>query len=227
MASSLPQYEDRTSIDHDFLDVLAVFLPAPADKLTPGFYTLYRSYYLRTWEGLYAIPISEISLLGRVNSTHIKYIVYQARSLGKWCTRPQLRSAIRQSDLFRGRTDEQVNRMIDLALRLWLAILVRDLVYAPHCSVQWNDEVTLGNLITSQFAVPRNANTVTQRVDGMTMVRLRRYSGIQVEWTDNLREHLSFNVSARRVKIFRLKFYINQMLVIRFRQQQSSFAKLQ
>lgn len=47
--------------------------------------------------------------------------------------------------------------------------------------------------------------------DNFTMVKLKRYSDIKVDWTDDLSEHLSLDRDDRILKVFLLKHYVNEL----------------
>jgi hypothetical protein len=112
-------------------------------------------------------------------------------------------------------TEDSINRTIDLSLRLWLVINVRDDDFTPGIrSIQWDDSPSLQAFIASQFPKPRLFKELSEKMfdfvlpDNFTIVKLKRYSGIKIDWTYDLSEHLDFDKDHRILKVFPLKSYM-------------------
>jgi hypothetical protein len=105
-------------------------------------------------------------------------------------------------------------RSIELALRLCLTINVQsaDVTLGPTKSnaipIQWEDEIALDQLVRAQFPPSQYAaeSSKEYRIDpGFTAPFLAGISGIRIEWTDNLAEHLWYNRNRRAVKVYEHK----------------------
>lgn len=95
---------------------------------------------------------------------------------------------------------------------------IRDKEYAPGAhSIQWNDGLLLQTFIAQQFPKPSILRDLNERMfdfvlpDNFTMVKLKRYSDIKVDWTDDLSEHLNLDRDDRILKVFPLKHYVNEL----------------
>lgn len=157
---------------------------------------------------------------GPVTEEHVRIIVktISAAELAFPCHRTILRKALGKNSYFEHHSEESLNRTIDLALRLWLVLNIRDNEYAPGAhSIQWNDDVSLQTFIVQQFPNPRMIRDLSERMfdfvlpDNFTMVKLKRYSGIKVHWTYDLSEHLDLDKDHRILKVFPLKYYVNEL----------------
>jgi hypothetical protein len=129
-----------------------------------------------------------------------------------------LREALAKDSHFERHSEESLNRTIDLALRLWLVLNIRDDEYAPGAhSIQWEDGTSLQSFISQQFPKPRMLRDLSERMfdfvlpDNFTIVKLKRYSGIKVHWTYDLSEHLDLDKDHRILKVFPLKHYVNEL----------------
>jgi hypothetical protein len=135
---------------------------------------------------------------------------------GSACYRKDLRSALAQEGAFQSHSEDSLNRTIDLALRLWLAINIRDDEYCPAVrSAQWDDHTSLEHFIVAQFPRPRLIKELNEKMSdyvlpgNFTMVKLKHWSAIKVDWTYDLSEHLDFDKDVRILKVFPLKGYVN------------------
>jgi len=134
------------------------------------------------------------------------------------CQREILREALRKNPNFEHHSEDSLNKTIDLASRLWLILNSRDDEYAPGAhSIQWDDGTSLQTFISQQFPKPRILRDLSERMfdfvlpDNFTMVKLKRYSGIKVHWTYDLSGHLDLDKDHRILKVFPLKFYVNEL----------------
>jgi hypothetical protein len=199
---------------------LATFLNTSEYEITVERFAAYQSYYNQTWESLgHGFP-PEAESMAPVSDEHIRIIVALISStiLKAPCERETLREAFTKDPHFENHSEESLNRTIDLALRLWLVLNIRDDEYAPGAhSIQWDDGISLQTFIAQQFPKPRMLRDLSERMfdfvlpDNFTMVKLKRYSGIKVDWTYDLSEHLDLDKDHRILKIFPLKFYVNEL----------------
>ena len=104
--------------------------------------------------------------------------------------------------------------MIDLALRLWLVLYIRDGFAHAAKSIRWDDMTSLQELISGQFRKPRLLSVLSEKMfdivlpDHFNALNLRRYSGIKVKLTSSLNEHLELDRERSKLKIFPLKYYL-------------------
>jgi hypothetical protein len=154
-----------------------------------------------------------------VGDEHIRTIVdLISREVlhGKPCQREVLRDTLAKQQQFKHHSMESLDHTIHLALRIWLVLNMRDEDYAPGVhSTQWDDSKSLQTFVADQFPKPRLFKDLSEKMfdfvlpDVFTMVKLKRYSGIKVDWTYDLSEHLDFNKDHRILKVFPLKYYVN------------------
>ncbi|KAG9232461.1 hypothetical protein BJ875DRAFT_380632 [Amylocarpus encephaloides] len=133
------------------------------------------------------------------------------------CYRPTLRDALLKDPHFSPVPEgkpESLNRTIDLALRLWLVLYIRDGFAHAAKSIEWNDTISLQELIAGQFRKPRLLSALSEKMfdialpDHFNAMSLRRYSGVKVKLTSSLNEHLDLDRERNKLKIFPLKYYL-------------------
>ncbi|KAJ9643964.1 hypothetical protein H2199_003830 [Coniosporium tulheliwenetii] len=101
------------------------------------------------------------------------------------------------TDTFPDEDEDDIERYIDLALRVWL--------------MEMGDEETLSMFVRSFFRrceTPPTAWTVPVLAHPLTVASLERFSGITIQWTSYLAEHLKFNHGARTLKVFANKRWL-------------------
>lgn len=104
--------------------------------------------------------------------------------------------------------EKAVDMSIDLAIRLWLMINVRDdelSVNEPSkSSAQWADQETLQDLTYRLFPVPKTNLTIKEARLGPTFnaAYLSDICGLEFYWTDNLQDHLLLHRRTRTLHIF-------------------------
>jgi len=184
-------------------------------------YVSYFQFYQKTCEALYLGIRSEVKSLVTDSHEHLLAIVdvlWGYLDSNQHCKRPPLRKNLkehfncsRESNISFG-TDINLNNSINLALRLWLTIDIREDVFAPATpTIQWDDSSTLRDFIRQQFPGPRFSSVSTEKDKVMilesdfTAVNLRRIGGINIDWTCHLNEHLSFDREQRKLKLYTLK----------------------
>ena len=200
--------------------VLATFLDVPEEDIDLKSFESYRQYHDKTWAALTAGEPPESDSMGPVSNEHVRAIVGEIVSIavdGLSCYRPALRRALLKNSLFNPSPEgkpESLNRMIDLALRLWLVLYIRDGFAHAAKSISWDDTTSLQELIGGQFRKPRLLSELREKMfdialpDHFNALNLRRYSGIKVKLTSSLNEHLELDRERSKLKIFPLKYYL-------------------
>jgi hypothetical protein len=120
--------------------------------------------------------------------------------------RSHVRSLIRQS--LQDGDDEAINRSIDFALRVWLTINVReDRLSTPRTpTIQWDETSTLVEFITRIFPRPNPVVAISVQLDhSFTAANMSRLSGIDIEWTPCLADHLRLDKRRRLLRIYPYK----------------------
>lgn len=124
----------------------------------------------------------------------------------KHLQRADIREILRTS--FNEVEDRAVDRSIDLALRLWLMINVRDdelgINEPRKSSSEWADTETLQGLICRLFPTSETKLTVKEARLGTTFNAAYMFDicGLEIDWTDNLQDHLLLNRRTRTLYIF-------------------------
>lgn len=125
------------------------------------------------------------------------------------------RSAIatRLQGQFSNAPEDHILRSMDLAVRLWMTLQVRsrDSPIGPLLSditfLEWREKQSLSNLVAANFPkCRREALSPTSRearIDpAFTIMNLRKICRIHVEWTPNLKDHLRYDRSIRRLNLY-------------------------
>jgi hypothetical protein len=130
--------------------------------------------------------------------------------------RPQIRDQLRER--FPEAGGQAINWSIDLALRLWLMLNVRDEAFSLHApqtpSIQWDDWTTLLDFVEHQFpTATRSYERRNMQFDHtFTAVNIVRYSGLRIEWTTSLADHLRLDRRRRVLRIFPFKHCLQSHL---------------
>lgn len=218
----------------DIRSVLATFLNVPEKEVESKSFESYRKYYDKTWVALNEGEPPESESIGPVSDGHVQAIVNEITNItidGSPCLRPALRDALLKNPLFHPSLEaksESLNRMIDLALRLWLVLYIRDGFAHAAKSIKWNDATSIQELIARQFRKPRLLSALSEKMFDITLpdhfnaLNLRRFSGIKVKLTSSLNEHLELDRERSKLKIFPLKCYLYGL---RKRSEVSVFAR--
>jgi len=195
--------------------ILRAFWRKPRSGSLVENYAPYFQFYDRSCEALYLGIRSEAASLIADSHEHVLDIVemiWGDIDRKEHCLRLALRKKL--AERFQLTMSEKTRRGLDnsinLALRLWLTIDIREDTFAPAAStVQWDETATLQEFIQQQFRAPRLSSTSEKErtiLGGdFTAVNLRRFGGINIDWTYNLNEHLLFNRECRRLKVYTLK----------------------
>ena len=137
-------------------------------------------------------------------------ILFIARTLQQSGT--ETRPAVRRSILtrFRDGKDVALNRSIDLTIRLWLSLNVREEAFrlqSPQTpALEWDDASSLQEFLSGLFP---KAQWHLQAREGrlhpyFTIANMIKICGLRVEWTDSLEDHLRLD---RRQKVVRVYPY--------------------
>jgi hypothetical protein len=174
----------------------------------PGSYNSYFRYYGTECRRLqFGISKDAWQSTAMAASTHEHMIlIVGTLALDKSCRRPAVRALLRQH--FPGSHDLSLNRSIDFALRAWLTINVREDSFALHTprtpTIQWDDSSSLADFVTRNF--PRATTTSSYLLDHtFTAASINRLSGIDIEWTPCLADHLKFDRRRRLLRVYPFK----------------------
>jgi hypothetical protein len=145
-------------------------------------------------------------------------LIWKQQKRNALCYRLELQKSLASNEAFEHLSDG-VDQAIDLALRVWLALNIRqEGEFSPGGakSVHWGNNLSLQEIIHSQFPGPRIVIGVGGKGDlvlprNLTITNLRRYSGIKVKWTNSLSEHLALDRDHHILKIFPLKGYLQAL----------------
>jgi hypothetical protein len=138
-------------------------------------------------------------------------ILFIARTLqqSEAKTRPAVRHSIQTR--FQDATDIALNRSIDLTIRLWLSVNVRENAFralSPRTPVlEWNDASTLQDFLLGLFP---KAQWHLQAREGrlhpyFTVANMIKICGLRLEWTDSLEDHLRLDRRNKILRVFRYK----------------------
>jgi hypothetical protein len=123
--------------------------------------------------------------------------------------RPAVR--LHMQSRFRDAKDIALNRSIDLTIRLWLSLNVREEAF-KHLSPQtpayeWNETSTLQDFLSGLFPT---AQWQIQAREGrlhpyFTVANMIKICGLELEWTDSLEDHLRLDRRQKVLKVFPYK----------------------
>jgi hypothetical protein len=183
-----------------------------AKKIPPSKAEAYRPYfrYYATECRRLRLGISkeswQSSTMVATTHEHILLIVYKL-PLEKDIIRPNLRSSLRRH--FPNGDDIAINRSIDFALRVWLTMNVREECYSLQTprtpTIQWDDTSTLVDFIARNFPQATTTAGSLQLDHTFTAASINRLSGIDIEWTPCLADHLRFDKRRRLLRIYPFK----------------------
>jgi hypothetical protein len=171
----------------------------------------YFEYYHRELKRLRVGVIPVVSTLAA--KTHYDLMVIRkALSAGK----TQARSLITTDLCSHFQTDDRraVDRSMDLTIRLWLMINVRDrrnsIWILSQPALYWEEGCSLETFLFSQF---RSSNTEfgfrNSRLDPeFTVANMVRLCGLQVRWTESLNDHLRLDRRNKLLSVFPFKDFL-------------------
>jgi hypothetical protein len=197
------------------LEILSTFFHTKGAVQLQSFYKTYFEYYERELKRLrigIAPPLWIVSTLAAKSHEDVLHIA-RTLSTQKCSTRPVIRELLRLR--FKYADDLAIDRSIDLTLRLWLMLNVRDpqLRVLDHQkpALHWQDDCSLEEFVTSQF--PPSIWSLEARESRLdpffTAANMARICGLKLEWTESLEDHLRLD---RRDKVLRIYPYKNALV---------------
>lgn len=123
---------------------------------------------------------------------HIRDIIFKSRTESRSVLRARLQPILVMED------DISIDRMVDLTIRLWLMVNVRDdslsmsLWRPQQFSARWDESDSLVQFLAHQFPMSTTKLELKQsRLDmNFTVAYMVRTCRLQVKWTDDLVNHL-------------------------------------
>lgn len=157
------------------------------------------------FEGLPPTELESMTVQTHEDLRKIITIVRSVMSRNSSCTRGQIRDALVHTPRITDVLVERVNNSINVALRAWLTMNIREDYFAQaEDTIQWDETTGFQDFISSQFKGPKNKATSRESdivLDSQfTAANMRDYCQIKTKLTFNLKQHLSF-VSSRGQKI--------------------------
>ena len=114
--------------------------------------------------------------------------------------------------------EDKLDRTLELALRLWLMINVRDETRRLHTLrtpvVVWKDDWNLNSLLKETFPISDWAlGAKESRLHPtFTVVFMVEICGVYLEWTDCLADHLRLDLGTKILKVFPYKEFLQNHL---------------
>ncbi len=108
-----------------------------------------------------------------------------------------------------------IDRSIDLSVRLWLMLNVRDeelSVVTPQTpTLHWSDALSLEQFISAHFPLSVTELTMREsRLDpSFTVANLVRICGLQIQWTASLEDHLRLDRRRKILSVFSFKDFLS------------------
>lgn len=129
------------------------------------------------------------------------------------CNESRAEIAARLQTQFPMSTHQCVLRSMNLSIRLWMTLHIRsgDAPIGPLLSdvtiVEWKHKQSLRNLIAAAFPRSQKSLPVVAYQRGQiepvfNIMALRKICRVQVQWAHNLKDHLRFDHSTRRLYVY-------------------------
>ena len=136
------------------------------------------------------------------------HIVAIAMDLENHCIKMDAKTKLRPM-LTRPRSEMELDNMLEgsvtLVARLLTMVDIGPRVYmSDEPSIRWDDQdLTLRDVLAQRFqALPVAVGEDMELDEELTANNLMRLAGLEIEWTDNLSDHLRLSHGSRRVSIF-------------------------
>lgn len=148
--------------------------------------------------------INQLAVQTHQDILHVCKVLASNKSVGRSKVREELRHHFGSSTI----GDKPIDRSIDLTVRLWLMVNVRDPelpIYDPQkSSVQWPDSDSLLEFMRKQFpATDTELSLKEARLHtSFTAAYLVDVCGLQLDWTDNLQDHLFLDRRSKTLRVF-------------------------
>jgi hypothetical protein len=149
-------------------------------------------------------------------STHADLIcIVQQLRQHRGSTRPQIRSVLVSS--FPRSQPPSLNRAIDLAIRVWLTVNVRELALEHQNlrktrMLQWDDYSTFQDFLHGLFPLSHwNLKAKASRLHPQfTAAYMVRVCGLKLAWTDSLEDHLRLDryKDQNQLRVYRHKYLL-------------------
>ena len=177
----------------------------------------YFDYHRQSCQNMHLGARSKADILGARTHGEILNIIdtlwcYQAS--GFQVTRKVLRIGLKKKH-FQEESEEKINISIDLALRLWLTLNIRDASpVSTNKGIVWNDVSHLSTFVSEQFQGPTSDEPRAKLVIGndMMAVNVENINGISIEWVSNIKDHLYYNADRRILKVYNLEHVLEAHL---------------
>lgn len=114
----------------------------------------------------------------------------------------------RLSIRFPGANEFAIDRSVDLVVRLWLMLNVRNVdepVRTPHkVAIHWDNDQSLLDIIHTQFHASSSVldSTKSRLHPSFTIATMVQVCGLKVKWTDSLEDHLRLDPRKKEIWIF-------------------------
>ncbi len=194
------------------------------DEIDLDDYVSYFDHYDETCRMLYIGARCEADSMSVSTHKHVLLIIDRIWSFidqGTFIDRPLLRESLSRDSLskthFQKQADERINTSIDLALRLWLTMNIKKRGVTPIIrNNPWNDQSDLPAFVRTHFPGSEFVRNINAPLIGaLSAVDLERTSGIRINWTYHLEDHLLLDRVNRTLNVYPLD-RILQDHVIRF-----------
>lgn len=116
---------------------------------------------------------------------------------------------------FPNASEDAIISSLDLAVGVWLTLAMKSLptslenMEEPSAVVDWKTDTTIENCLTKQFQKAetpvREGKLKYTRKLRLTVANLTRLADVNIDWTNNLADHLEFDRSTRTLKIYQHK----------------------
>ena len=180
-------------------------------------YAEYFEYHWQSCQNMHLGARSKADILAARTHGEILNItdaLWSFQDNGFQVTRLTLRRILKQQH-FQEDSNESINVSIDLALRLWLTLNIRDSSLGSiNRGIAWNDISHLSTFVSEQFQGPTSNESRGRVVLGsdMTAVKLEKFSGISIEWVSDIRDHLYYSIDRRVLKVYNLEHVLQAHL---------------
>lgn len=134
------------------------------------------------------------------------------------CNRSEIRAKFRESHGRNDGEDWAINRSIDITIRLWLQINVRDTLFRDSGKgvpdVQWDELQTLTEFLSSLFPVAKwELGAKERRLDPyFTGANMVEFCDLKIDWTTSLEDHLRLDRVRKVLWVFPYKRNLQALL---------------
>jgi hypothetical protein len=189
-------------------ELISTGFAAPYDAARPEVWDSYFAHYRRELSRMHSsISCIQTATIGLAAKSH-EDIIYILKLLleHQQMTKRDLKEKL--SIRFSGSDAFAIDRSVDLVVRLWLMVNVRDIlepVRTPHkVAICWDNDQSLLDMIDTQFQTPSlHLDSKTSRLHpSFTVEKMEQVCGLKVGWTDSLEDHLRLDLTRKQIWIF-------------------------